>query len=44
MKLARRAHKRLPLTTRQGLLLLFALGVFFALVFAFVYSLPTWSQ
>jgi len=43
VKVIKRRHKGLPLTTRQGLLLLLILGIFFALVFTFVfhvYSLP----
>lgn len=47
MKLIRRTSKQLPLTTRQGLLLLLAIGVLFALVFTivwYVYSLPMWSD
>lgn len=47
MKGRRRNRKQLPLTTRQGILLALAIGMFVALVFAFVfyvYALPMWSE
>lgn len=40
-------RRSLPLTTRQGILLSLAIGIFVALVFAFVfyvYAAPVWWE